>query len=685
MATSTDDWAESSRHWGVVIAIALADVALAVLLAYVVFWAPASFLADVKTVLARSVVLVPLSVVLLVWILSRIRHWAFRRHIRAGGPIQLVSFEDATTPPAPVAPACAFVPRWIASSANGAADGAPARAWEPVVRPLDGPEPSEGDPPVAQLAIHLRHRLSELRLSAPSAIPGAQRSSDFVELLETTKVDMKQPFAALGSILRLIRPAHVYELRAKVMRRDDPLPYGVAIELTRLLDRRSVFRTYWDDTWKHALDRAASGVGARVVPHSRQEATSPWATWHGTGLSEEAFHAYQLAQRRTEERRFDEALAHYYAALRCDPVNGHLRYELGQLQESRGLYLDALWTYFSTITSAKQRRFRWRDRTARKARRHMEILTRYRFAVLLGFGERLAGQWLPRPRDGDMRSDCVKALRERLGPILLDRYLDREGRIVRATDDDLKLLGLYGLNPDPARARLEGLLEVSGATTTPAEAPERARRLAQVRLVFQLFAEEEVSNTLEKVRYTILRPSLPLGRTALALSPTWATLRTDHARALAPDGPPDKWPPSPKSIHKLWCRRARLLACDCGSREGSSTTTTQRARMPSAWRTRRVRAVRRVSERLIAGGNLSSARLASCERPSTGRTARRSRLGGSGSPARILTWPGCAMTPSSSASRASACPRSSLPLAGRATPRRRRSSPSSRSAGTAGA
>ena len=94
---------------------------------------------------------------------------------------------------------------------------------------------------------------------------------------------------------------------------------------------------------------------------------------------------YVRAQRLSANGRYDEALWHYYRALREDPTNFDLRVQIGLLQEQLGLWLDALETYWAIITVNDKR-----GRTALRSERAL-YLARYRRAILLGFGEKLAG------------------------------------------------------------------------------------------------------------------------------------------------------------------------------------------------------------------------------------------------------------------------------------------------------
>ncbi|MDX6717811.1 MAG: hypothetical protein QOJ63_65 [Solirubrobacteraceae bacterium] len=581
----TGDWGDAAKRPRALAAVtALNALALIAVAALALPGEPSKLGTTPLEILQRPTVLAPLAVATLIGLLWSLRMWAFRRHVRTPGPIRLVSFEDTTASAQP----------GLGSSSDDASRGGAAQPERVLggATAVDSAPVGSG-PSTIRLSMHLRDRLTELRLPVPSVIPGAKASTDFVELLGTTKFDLKQPFAAAGNLMRLIRPTHAYELKATILRRQEHPCCGVAIELTILPSGAAAFRTYWDDTHEHALNRAASGVGSRVVPHSRHAEIGPWCSWRGKQLSEDLFFAYQRAQRRVQQRRYDEALGEYYNALRLDPVNEHLRHELGHLQEERALHLDAWLTYHSIIASLDGRSREALDRIASRARRRILILTRYRFTILLGFGERLARQWLPPPRGvrPTRRSEALDQLRDQLRPILRELYLGRRAESISVAD--MTLLGLDETGTDhaadhdgmdgldrllsdsvPSReqpAAGEGLAK--GARPTPEqidaarkrwrEEESRARsvRKAQLRLLFQLLAESEVQKLLDDIPDKDLeRLDTGLSRTALDLLPPWAQLRTEHARillrrALGESIAQDAWPPSSARIRGLWRER----------------------------------------------------------------------------------------------------------------------------------
>ena len=514
---------------------------------------PAEWTEGVETALQKPLVLIPLSAVCASALLWCIRTWVFRKRLRDPGPIQLVSIEDATIAPA-------------AERSNGdAVAGAP----------------------VARLATHLRERLSELELTAPTAMPGRPMATDFVELLGTTELDLKQPLAAVGKLLRLVLPTHAYEVKATLLRRDAVRSRGVSIEVTILPSRRTSFRTFWSETWEDALDCASSAIGALVVPLSRRSERGPWCTWHGKALDDQIFDAYQRFQRYSRQRRYEEAMSALYAALRLDPANHHIRFQLGLLQEELALYLDALLTYHSIRRGLEERIGATTDRRERRAFERLELLARYRETFLLGWGERIAEQWVPasHTRTPSKRSRELSDLRDQLRPILVARYRDIE---IGAWDREA-----LGFGPGPAAVDIQALLDAdpdddhssvplprTDGALDEAEKRRRKRDLetrqaghrrlvaTQLRLLFQLCARHDVEQFLIEYSGARLRAlDTDITLLALRLLPAWARLRAHSARhALAvererqgmPSEPPiiagqdRQWPTVPDTVRALW-------------------------------------------------------------------------------------------------------------------------------------
>jgi len=489
-----------------------------------------------------------------------VRSWIYRHHLLKPGPIYVAGIEDATVPPA---------------GASVTVTASPAAPSNVVAMPAGSqaapPGPASGS--VAVLETRLRQALSELQLTAPTAMPGSRTSTDFVDLIGSTKLDLKQPFSLVGNLLKIVLPTHAYEVKATLLRRDAKPTDGIAVELTVLPRRITSLTTYWATSWEEATDQATSGVAARVVPLSSHSHTGPWSAWHGKYLPDSLFDSYRRFQRLAAERRYEEALEALYSALRQDPANQHLRFELGLMQEELALYLDALLTYYAVRDGLKERAQMAQTKTERRALERLELLVRYRSTVLLGFGERVADQWLPAPQDGKRseRNLELTRIRERLRQIFVDRYGDLK-------DVGLSDLHVLGLHADDLPAGLERLLgeqshriprrdreaamkerraarrRLRGASAEEKAAAklrhkkelddERRRvqyeqdddrriRQRQLRLLFQLFACHDVDRLRTAYgREKVDRYQTTLTALAIDLLYAWSRLRTDRARHL---------------------------------------------------------------------------------------------------------------------------------------------------------
>jgi hypothetical protein len=403
--------------------------------------------------------LVPLAAVVLVIALWSARGWTAERLLRAPGPIKVLPLEDATVVPSP--PQVQSAPP--ATATDSAGSGAVLQIALGGVPAVQGHGPAEGAP-VVRLGIQLREHLSHLRLSAPTAIPGARASSDFVELLGVTKIDAKQPLATVGQLLRLSRPTHAYEVKATVLRREKSPSYGVVTATVIAPRRVTVLKTHWAESWDEAIELAATAIGALIVPLSHHSTHGVWTAWRGQTLDERLFRDHQQMQQLRRQQRYDEAIGRCYSALRRDPFNDHLRYQLGLLQEELALYVDALLTYTSILDVAKERLQGAKTGSQRTAQRRIHLLAAYRFTVLLGYGERLSPQWAPAPAAEApvKRIEELAAVRARLRPWLLKRF----GDLHDVADEDLKLLGVERGDEASLRRLLGDDVEEQDATVS---------------------------------------------------------------------------------------------------------------------------------------------------------------------------------------------------------------------------
>jgi hypothetical protein len=515
---------------GLLVLTVLGCVALAFVVLLALPGPPRSLRTGIELAAERPAVLIGAAALGAVTVLACLRTWSYRRLQYLPGPIQVLGIEDAS---------------------------------------------EEAASSVTRFDIHFRQTLSELRLLATTPAPGVPTSTDFVELLETSNVDAKQPFAVIGRMLRIVRPTHAYEVRATLIRRATEPCFGAVVEVSILPGRRTTLRTYWRESWEASLDRAAIGVAAEVIPRSRHSDSGVWARWKGRVLDEELVALYQEAERLRGQRRFEESLARFYEAVRTDPSNGHLRLALGATQEQLALHIDALLTYSSIPLVTRS----W-SATQPDIAKHVELVASYRYANLLGLGEGLASQWLPATSDAEPSRRTVEldALRGRLRPVLLQLFEQCE-----LEPGDLVLLAIAGDRERALRRILDDRPHLELFTGAwPRKSPgkltnkqrEHNRRLRECRLqlVFQLLAQREVTTLVERAR-GVGFDEAETGLTPLCfeLLPAWADVRLRYARERLLgevtrhanraghqlEVPPAQWPPRPEELVRSLQARLR--------------------------------------------------------------------------------------------------------------------------------
>lgn len=301
----------------------------------------------------------------------------------------------------------------------------PGRIDVPDFRAGSGLEETE----LAQVTMRFRHRLAKLRLQGNdrSAVPGVAPAGDFVDVLQRGGVDGKGVLGTLLGLLRAAVPTHAYEVSGVAFRRAPAPSYGITVQVSRLPSLSDPPLTVFDTSWEGVCRRAADQVTAAVLPRTRR-CQRPWTAWRGRVMPPTLLERFELAMDREESGRFDEALGLYHEALDLDPMNLGIRLQIGFLEERLGLFLDALAGYdgMLAITHPAGRRGlprRLYSARARRARRRILLVARYRRAVLLA-GDRVAGQWRrgaagPPGREGETRRDRQRArLRAQLRPSL---------------------------------------------------------------------------------------------------------------------------------------------------------------------------------------------------------------------------------------------------------------------------
>ncbi|MFD7236295.1 hypothetical protein ACFWAT_13440 [Streptomyces syringium] len=394
---------------------------------------------------------------------------------------------------------------------------------------------------VEGLTAQLRKYLSETNLYPPTALPAEAPADNFLDLLGDVDLEPKKLGTSLLRLFSRLRPTIAYTVRGVLRARAQEPHLGVTITVTSYAIRGSRTETLWEATWEDVVREAGNWVMATLVPVTRASRRPPWQDWHGRDLCPDLFAAYQEARRLTEERKFDDALEHYYAALRLDPMNLYLRTQIAGTQENLGLHLDALETYYGAMLldgctnrqrEARLARKAWNPRRFLRRRyrwwRDGLLEARYRYAVVLGVTERTAAQWCRSPFDGlfePRRAQAREEIRRSLTPAFVDRYW----RI------------LIGLTP-PGRRRFEAEDELLIKDWLAWQLGDHSHREI-VRVIFQCAALEEMRQLARdyplvslhpfaaaRRRGTITWPSLRLNRDV------WAPLRLAWASSVCESG-----------------------------------------------------------------------------------------------------------------------------------------------------
>ncbi|MFI7674608.1 hypothetical protein [Actinophytocola sp. NPDC049390] len=264
-------------------------------------------------------------------------------------------------------------------------------------------------PSTRELTAGFTRKLTESRIYSPAALPGAAGSYDFLQVVEHVgEAAAASWWKVAARALRLLRPPAAYRVTGTVADSDRP---KLVVELMRLPKFAAAPLIIEDTTWDRVLERAANSVAAQIFPRSRICKRRPqWASWWGYAFPTELFDAYQRAHQFQADRRFDQALSEFYRALRLDPANVYIRLEIAQLQERLNMHLDALVTYDDVITICSRGNVglaRWWNgadfgEERSRAHRHQGVallVARFRHALMLGHGDRIAAQWWLRERE----------------------------------------------------------------------------------------------------------------------------------------------------------------------------------------------------------------------------------------------------------------------------------------------
>jgi tetratricopeptide (TPR) repeat protein len=294
------------------------------------------------------------------------------------------------------------------------------------------------DVDVARLTTAFRRRLMLMRLSAPTPVPGTAPSQDFLSVLDGEHLDAKNVLASAVSILRAAIPTTAYEVSLTLTQEPAAPPAkarcGVTAQVSRLPNEGIPVDTAWAHSWDEAITRAADMVTAAILPRTILSKRQPWSGWRRYPMPSVVVHHYETAQELTAQRRYDEALSHYFKALALDPKNVDLRLHKGFVEEKLGLYVDAVATYAAARRVADDTSKRLYDRRARVNRKAAGNTARYRLAVLLS-GVKFSHQWR-KPDDEHTARDAQRLLlRSRVRPEL--QHLVKQHKLMPAHEQDL--------------------------------------------------------------------------------------------------------------------------------------------------------------------------------------------------------------------------------------------------------
>lgn len=382
--------------------------------------------------------------------------------------------------------------------------------------------PNVTDIDIAHLTTLFRGRLMKLRLHAPTPVPGATPSEDFLSVLDGSHLDASNMLGSIVSMLRAAVPTHGYEVSVMLTQQAAPPSgkpcLGVTAQLTRLPNEGVPIDTAWAYSWDEAIEQAADMVTAAVLPRTRLSNRAPWSGWRRYPMPGLVVHSYERAQELTSERRYDEALSHCFKALEDDPKSVDLRLCKGFIEEKLGLYMDAVATYAAARRVADKTARRLYNRKARRNRKASGRIARYRLAVLLG-GIKFAHQWC-KPNGGTRRDRQRLLLRTRLSPEL-QKLLEEHG--VPSGGDPAKRERIVQLlNAEPA-ANATDHADPGAKAKVAADAKAAAeRRYYELRDVFAQLAEGELKTLQRSLRW---RRTQPGSLTPLSVKLTAAAIR----------------------------------------------------------------------------------------------------------------------------------------------------------------
>lgn len=279
---------------------------------------------------------------------------------------------------------------------------------------------SATDGVVEQVAAAVRRELSALSLTAPTPVPGENRPQNFVQAFRTAAGEASNWVQAIPGVLDWLQVTTGYEVSADLEERPGALGHGMTVHVRAQPAGPAQKTTVWGADWDETARRAADVVGAYILTRTTICRRGPWSAWRGRRLNPDLLRAHQDAQTCVQERRYEEALEHYYRALKLDPLNIPIRIEVCQLREKLGNYLAALVGYVDLIVTESQKvdrrlarritedfcsagtpphprdhRSRRSHRSRRRGGQDSLMIARYRFVCALVNSDRVIDEWTP--------------------------------------------------------------------------------------------------------------------------------------------------------------------------------------------------------------------------------------------------------------------------------------------------
>lgn len=298
--------------------------------------------------------------------------------------------------------------------------------------------------------VELREALAGSQLYETTSVPGDAETERIIEVFREAQSGGR--LAMLGAIWTFLWPSRAFVVTATLRTRQEEPRFGVSVTVRRLPRPGVELDTHWSGDFDRALQRAAFGVTAHILPLTRACERPPWGQWRSKSrdrpMPMELMRHYQRAKRMVAERRYDEALSLYHEALLFDADNVYLQYDVGQIFERLQLYPDAARLY----TMLTDRLFPLavpEDGTAgrvvaftRPSLHDDPFMVRYRYVGSLTTGSRLARELVypdwPVLRDW-LRYDVEHAIGGKIKP---GRYF-RPWRATELADHRAKISELF--------------------------------------------------------------------------------------------------------------------------------------------------------------------------------------------------------------------------------------------------